>query len=75
VAKNIAADVINEFPMIKSTVIFSEDSLDILKSFPPRKMKQLAREALGRAIFADRYIVISSDISDVIPAVRSIGFC
>jgi ATP-dependent Lon protease len=75
VAKNIASDVINEYSMIKPTVIFSEDALDVLKLFPPRKMKQLAREALGKAIFADRYKVISSDISDVIPAVQTIGFC
>jgi ATP-dependent Lon protease len=75
VAKNIATEVINDYSMIKPTVIFSNDALDVLKLFPPRKMKQLARESLGKAIFANRYEVISSDISDIMPAVRNIGFC
>lgn len=74
VAKNIASNVIQEYSLSQPLVVFSDAAINALRFYSPRKMQQVAREAMGKAIYDGRRIVDASDVTKFNAATRGIGF-
>ncbi|HYD94743.1 MAG TPA: AAA family ATPase [Noviherbaspirillum sp.] len=65
-----------ELPRAAAGVQLTEEALAVLAHHPPRSIRKALREALGRAVYADRLIIAADDIAGVLGNVRKtrLGF-
>jgi ATP-dependent Lon protease len=73
VAQNIAQQACNVLPP-SLHVSFEAEALQVLSQFAPRKMKQMVREAIGRALYEGRRHCCAGDIPTAALKTRKLGF-
>lgn len=73
VIKNVYKHVQAEFPTATKNMCITDGAMERLLKLSPRKIREALRDAVGRAVEADRSTIVATDIEDT-PAASRIGF-
>jgi ATP-dependent Lon protease len=70
----IVTNIIREETEAKAPgVEFSDGAIAALRTLAPRRMRQMVQEALGRALYCERFVVVHEDIARE-PVINRMGF-